>query len=692
MMDSALPLEQQLAGWWRHARDLWRDARHEMAIDDDYVDSIQIDDETRATLEDRGQPTIVYNEIASGVYWLTGTERRSRMDWRVLPREKDDVQLAKIKTDCLKFLEDVNRASYQRSRAFEQCVRVGIGWIECGRRDPITGGEPLFCRHEDWRNIWLDPASRAADINEDARFVCRSKAVDLDLAIGLFPTHSDTLMAEAYVLGRDTGTAEDMDDILSEPVGQDSGAGWLTSGEGEGRRVVRLVEIWYRVPARVQVISGRGAGALDGDIYDPGDPQMREFVTQGLALGLFALVTSTRMRMRLAIMTHTHAVLLSDEPSPYRHQRFPFVAIWGRRRSRDGAPYGPPRAARGPQDALNARRAKAVHLLSVNRTVAEEGVILDLDQYQTEIARADGIVTCIKPGAMAEGRIRTEFAPELARSHVEMAQLDAEAVRNTMGVTGEQLARQTNAQSGRAVIARQEQGSVTTADLFDNLRFAMQLTGEMLLSLIEQYWTDPKTVRITGERTERFVAINQPQPDGTYADDITAAKADFVVSDQDWRATVRIAAAEQFGEMLTRISPEIAVKLMDLWAESMDLPNADEIVKRIRQHTGEPDPLDAQAVAAAEQSRAAQARAAQERSDAELDQMRSETARNYATVDQLSAAAQRALVAALPGALQAAMAAIQQPQLAAAADVLIGRATTHVQPLPSGGSGQPIQQ
>ena len=89
-MASRDDLEARLSGWWQHARDLWRDARHEMAVDDDYVDTIQYDAETLEALKERGQPAIAYNEIAAGVFWLTGTERRSRMDWRVLPRESDD--------------------------------------------------------------------------------------------------------------------------------------------------------------------------------------------------------------------------------------------------------------------------------------------------------------------------------------------------------------------------------------------------------------------------------------------------------------------------------------------------------------------------------------------------------------------------------------------------------------------------
>ena len=63
-----------------------------------------------------------------------------------------------------------------------------------------------------------------------------------------------------------------------------------------------------------------------------------------------------------------------------------------------------------------------------------------------------------------------------------------------------------------------------------------------------------------------------------------------------------------------------------------------------------------------------------------LRRLRSETARNYAASDQAAAAARKALVDALPGALAAALQAIQNPQLAVAADALMASAAPHEPP------------
>ena len=60
------------------------------------------------------------------------------------------------------------------------------------------------------------------------------------------------------------------------------------------------------------------------------------------------------------------------------------------------APVGHP----GPIQLLPHRPAQ--------RTIAEEDAILDLAAYEEEINRPDGIITCLKRGAVAEGRIKID--------------------------------------------------------------------------------------------------------------------------------------------------------------------------------------------------------------------------------------------------------------------------------------------
>lgn len=276
--------------------------------------------------------------------------------------------------------------------------------------------------------------------------------------------------------------------------------------------------------------------------------------------------------------------------SPYEHGKFPFVPIWAYRRARDNAPYGPIRVMRDPQDGINKRNSKALWILSSNQVIADKNAVDDIEEAREEVARPDGWLEK-NPGK--EINIRRDT--QLAQEHLMLMDRDQRYVRNMGGVTDENLGRQTNANSGKAIIARQEQGGVVTTELFDNLRFAIQTAGEIELSLVEQFYTDEKVVRVTGERgNPQFVDINKrDEATGEILNDITTMHADFIVSEQDYRDSLRIAMFESLFEIVGRLaqmSPDVALRLLDLVVEMADVPNRDELVARIRQINGMRDP------------------------------------------------------------------------------------------------------
>src|SRR5208337_2085781 len=83
----------------------------------------------------------------------------------------------------------ISKGAYARSQAFAEAALAGMGWLETGARKT---DEPLFLRHERWRNMWYDHLSTAIDY-KDMRYVWREKWTDLDIAQAMFPNHSDSL-------------------------------------------------------------------------------------------------------------------------------------------------------------------------------------------------------------------------------------------------------------------------------------------------------------------------------------------------------------------------------------------------------------------------------------------------------------------------------------------------------------------
>ena len=680
--DSMQELHGRLMDYYRIELDRQSDNRYQQALDEDYFDSLQYTEEEIAELKERGQAPTVYNVIQQSVNWVTGSEKRGRTDFKVLPRGKEDAKAAEGKTKYLKYLSDANRTPFHRSRAFEDAVKVGVGWMECGVQDE-DDGEPIYNRYESWRNMLWDSASTELD-GSDMRYQFRSKWVDVDVAIAMFPTRRAQIEA-AVVDGALYTSFELGDGDMAMDQGEwdrSDNTGALASIVTHNRQRVRLIEAWYRLPEKVKRIRG---GAFNGQIYDAADPRHAEAVELGAAV-----TEKVMMRTRVCIMTTKD--LLWEGPSPYRHNKFKFIPIWGYRRGRDGMPYGMIRGLRDIQDDVNKRMAKALHIISTNKVVMEEGVLQDgvsIDDFAKEISRPDAVVV-VKNNKL--GAIQLNADRDLEPAHLDFASRNIAMIQQVGGVTDELLGRTTNAVSGVAVQKRQEQGSLATARFFDNLRLAEQIRGEIELSLVEQFATEAKQFRITNQRgTPEFVQIN----DGLPENDITRTRADFVISEAEWRATMREAAVAELTELLTKMPPQVALVMLDLVVDSMDIPNRDEIVKRIRAINGQRDP-DATELTPEEQqamqAQQAQAQAQQAMFQAELRIKQADATKKEAEARKTDAQTINEKMNAAGTAMTAATAVIQMPTIAAVADNLLGEAGWQSFALPAANGLPPMQQ
>lgn len=554
------------------------DNRAEMAVDEDFYDNKQWRDEDAATLEERGQMPLVYNVISASVDWVIGSEKRARADYKVLPRRKQDSKPAERKSQILKYLSDCNRSPFDVSRAFADAVKVGVGWLEDGV-EPDPEIEPIYGRHESWRNILYDSSANELDLS-DGRYIFRSKWVDLDISQALFPKRKNLLRRSVET---DTSFAAiDLygDDAMDSQENElDQSYGSRRSDDVTGgyhRQRVRLIEAWFRIPVKTAKLVG---GQFSGEIYDEHSEGHRAEIESGDA----EIRESISMRMYVAIMTRVGLLYLG--PSPYRHNRFPFTPIWGYRRGRDGLPYGMIRRLRDIQEDVNKRASKALYILSTNKTIMDKGAVDDLDEFMEEVARPDAVIVK-NPGK--ELTINAER--DLSQWHLELMSRSIAMIQQASGVTDELLGRRTNASSGIAIERRQSQGQMATNAFFDNLRFAFQVRGEKQLSLIEQFMTEEKAFRITNMRgTPEYITVN----DGLPENDIVRSKADYVISEADWRATVRQAQTEELLDLLGKlapVNPAIVMTMLDLVVESMDIPNREELVRRIRALTGQSDP------------------------------------------------------------------------------------------------------
>jgi len=577
--EAARERHRQRMGWFMSEGHRQGGNRMRMAKCEAFYDSEQWEYEEAQTLKDRGQEPVVYNEVKPTIDWLMGTERRTRIDFVVMAQDEGDEadEDAAIKTKILKYLDAVNQAAFERSWAAEDAFKAGIGWLEVGVRGDKSG-PPVYVGAESWRNILWD--SQGKRDGSDWRYLFRVKVVDYDVAIAIFPDKevelarvvqdgdNITVASEfmgglgSIVTGLDqfSPMADPLDDVTGRPV-----------DFFNPRRRVLLLECWERRAVRRRP-------SADG----LGDPVTFE--------------------IHVSIMTE-HDTLI-EARSPFKHDRFPFIPIWAYRNRRTGLPYSPIWPLIGPQVALNKRMSKSVFEANANQwefdADAIDDEVMDANDIRAELNDPNGMAI-YKPGTLAANKARPIQRGQYVQHQLELAGVDRMSIRAMSGVTGENRGENGNAVSGKAVLAKQDQGSLLTAELFDNLLFARKQEGDITLSVVEQYMVAPATIRVAeGIGKGEFVKINQPtneldeQGQPVYRNDISRRQAHFVVGEQAWKQAYAEAAFESLLEVLSQLAtaaPQAVINLLDLVFDMHPtLPKKRAIVQRIRDINGQTDP------------------------------------------------------------------------------------------------------
>jgi hypothetical protein len=171
---------------------------------------------------------------------------------------------------------------------------------------------------------------------------------------------------------------------------------------------------------------------------------------------------------------------------------------------RDNDRYGVVRDMFGPQDEVNKRRSKALHLMTMRQVRVSAAAAQDRQKLSRELAKPDGIVEA--------DRDEFEILPtnDMAQAHVMLLQ-EAKNEIDLMGANSALEGETGESSSGRAVLARQQGGMIEIAPELDELRNFTQRCFEAMWQRIKQFWTGEKWVRITDDdRNMRFASMNRP--------------------------------------------------------------------------------------------------------------------------------------------------------------------------------------
>jgi hypothetical protein len=481
----------RLKSYFSDAQALTQESRQRALVAIDYYDSDQFTREELNTLAMRGQPAITVNRIKPAINSIIGVTERGRSDPRAWPRNPRDAGSADAATDVLRYIADFNRFKRLKQDCFRDLLVPG----SCAALVGVDADSQVTVTQVRWEEFFHDPRSRRQDF-KDARFLGVAKWMYADDAQTLYPEKASEIVATLDTASGGGGLNTDQS-YQDRPLQGALSAAWV---DPKQRRLM-VVEMYLK-----------DGGAWRRCVFTGGD-------------------------------------ILEEGPSPYLDHRgrpdCPIEAMSAYVK-RNNDRYGAVWDMIGPQDEINKRRSKSVHLLSTTRIEVRDpqAIDVDADVARREASRPDGVI----PYGWGLAPNTVEF-----QGNMEMLQ-EAKSEIERMGPSPAMLGRSNDDASGRALLARQQSGLVELGNLYGaledwELRIYRQCWGRA-----KQFWRAPQFIRVTDdEDTPKFVGLNQPVTHPTtgavlgYANRVAEMDVDIEIDVQADTGTIQ---QEAFIELL----------------------------------------------------------------------------------------------------------------------------------------------
>lgn len=562
----------------------------------DYRDLKQWTDEEARIIKGRGQAPIVFDQFSKKIDGLVGVEIDMRTDPKAYPRTSKHDKAAHVITDALRYVEDNNDFDDMASEVFEEKIVEGYGGAIVEYNQEL---DQIEINQVHWDRYYYDPHSRKKDFS-DAQYQGMSLWLDRDAAKTRFPDSEDAIDLVAK------NNSED--DSLSHDDRPDN---WID----RKRDRIRVNQEYF---------------IFDGvwhEVFYSGDTIISEAV---------------------------ESPYLDDNGKPMCpiEMECDFV-------DRDNNRWGWSQRLIDPQDEINHRRSKALHMLSNFTVIADEGAFGDLDRSEVldELVTGKGFLE-----KTPNTKVEIDRQQELGQSQFSFYQDATEAI-DRIGVNPELSGRTESAISGRAFMARQQGGMTEINRIYTRHSKWKRSIYRQVWARIKQFWTDEKWVRVTDdENAARFAGINVPvtraeifieQQTGQSIEDIRDAHGEKLdqelakiyqqdpsmqepaetrnnVADLDMDIIVEESPdtiniqQEQFDTIARLLGSGIQGKQFEALLKLSSMSRKDEVIEMMKP-TEEEIAAQGQQAQIAQQLQAAQVKAT-------IDKMNSETAKNMADI------------------------------------------------------------
>jgi hypothetical protein len=567
----------------------------------------QWDEAVRANREIEGKPCLTVNRAPSFLRQYTGDERQHRPSMIVNPVGSGaDVELAKIHQGVLRHIEVASFADVTYDDSYDWMMRTG--WCP-------------------WR-IKTDYVSEMS-FDQEPRIEPFENPFNAYLAPIRNPLGQDPLWAHIVEnLSKEQYEAKYPESLMVQlRFPTDTGApapGWVT------KHGARIAEYWW-IELQPKTICQLSDGTV----------KLQEDLSQLEK----SAIDDTRDTIVRKVCCVKHNAVEVLEKYEYLGKYIPLVDLFGVRLNVNGRSYkaGMVRDYRDAQriyDFMVTRQVEQIDAQGKDPLFVPEGANTPYEEIYRMMNRKNfpwvPYVPYTPDGKPLPPPSRANRNVDIAgmAAIIKQADYDMKAV---IGIYGPQVDQPgTQAESGFAILTRQQQSNTGMVSYSDNLNRAIRWQGKVLLDLWPRYITEPKLQRIVNpDDSIKHAAIFNSQYGSTPDDaqhllDMQAIRKAYDVGKGEYDVTLSAGPMSQTGRQegfkaLTAVitqQPELFPIVGHLWARNADFNGADELAKLLKKamppQFQDDDPADKDAQVAAKDAALQQLTAQHQQLVAEL--------------------------------------------------------------------------
>ncbi len=502
-----------------------------------------------------GRPCLTINKMPAFIRQVVNDSRQNKPGISVHPVEDGDEKTAEVMSGLIRSIETQSNADIAYDTAVDNSATMGFGYIginldyacdDTFEKDIIIKAKPNPFA------IYGDPYSQAADSSD-----------------WMVAFEIDEMKEEAFKRR-----------FKGAKVSDFGSGSWANGWCDQQAKKARVAAYWKReevIRNLVQYTHGESGGVQV--TFEDELEQLQK------SLGEIQVIGQPRPSKSYKVKQYTLTANEVLDTIEWAGKYIPIVPVYGEEVNVEGKRHFRSliRDAKDPQQMFNFFRTNASEIVAYAPRapwIGRKGSFATDPRWQTANNASHAFLEYDGPDAPT----RTPFSG-MSPGDIQEAMNASDDMKAVMGIYDASLGQRSNETSGKAIMARQREGDVSTFHFIDNLSRAIRHTGKILIDLIPKVYNTERMIRTLGvdgkAQTVKITSEKDQHDPSANIYNLTVGKYDLVVKTGPGFTTQR----EEAREMLTSLvqaSKEMAPLVADIMVDLMDLPGGDKLVKRLQ--------------------------------------------------------------------------------------------------------------